>query len=565
MLNWKIYILLCTVVTGTTGNVIAQIHDNYNKSIIQKPIASVKPAFDFQTMEISLNTEKLGNFAAISHDGRYCSYVIDGPKPYTIVQATEGTLKYKVPIGIGGFFSGDNRFYIYQSADSLCYLSLSGGNTKITKDVVAYQLPADDNRNEWVAISLNTKNVLLKNLLTDQEMQFNDVANYAFSGQGAWFSCQLNNMAKEMFTVQLTTGKLRRYENVIAYSFSQNLQTLVLQTENKGVKRLKMINPHTGDGAIVELANSPDSGEIVSYTVDKGGQRLLLVVQSKSCINGCKSLWYYKAGMKSAVLKKLRNSNSKAAGLELVGAPEFSGDGQYIVASMKKPGLGEITKDKNAVQVNVWNYQDTFLMSVQAAGTGLGLNEWLKEETYTFSMLAEGEGMTSFLSGGYERLFLGGGKEYAFVGRQIITDRFWEDWAKPETYIVSLRDGQRINFRKGINPQFSPDGTWILCYDNQTGQYFRYDNNSKLYTELSGGVTTFFGAENEFNGTGRQPQLPRGIAGWVEGGRSLLVYDHYDIWQLDITGKKPAVNLTNGRRNKIRFEITKTNESEDVN
>ncbi|MBO9570668.1 MAG: prolyl oligopeptidase family serine peptidase [Chitinophagaceae bacterium] len=55
---------------------------------------------------------------------------------------------------------------------------------------------------------------------------------------------------------------------------------------------------------------------------------------------------------------------------------------------------------------------------------------------------------------------------------------------------------------------------------------------------------------------GRQPQLPRGIAGWLEGSNGLLVYDHYDIWQLDITGKKTAKNLTNGRKNNIRFMIT---------
>ena len=108
-----------------------------------------------------------------------------------------------------------------------------------------------------------------------------------------------------------------------------------------------------------------------------------------------------------------------------------------------------------------------------------------------------------------------------------------------------------------MHPQFSPDGTWLLCYDRTTGRYLRYDMGSAEYTDLSGGAGVYFGGEDEFSGTGQQPEMPRGMAGWLEKGNGLLVYDHYDIWQLDITGKKPAVNLTNGRKDRIRFEITR--------
>lgn len=78
-----------------------------------------------------------------------------------------------------------------------------------------------------------------------------------------------------------------------------------------------------------------------------------------------------------------------------------------------------------------------------------------------------------------------------------------------------------------MGAQFSPDGKWILCYDRIKGQYLRYDIGSGHYTDLSGGGETFFGGEDEFSGTGRQPELPRGIAGWLVGGISILVYDHY--------------------------------------
>ena len=44
------------------------------------------------------------------------------------------------------------------------------------------------------------------------------------------------------------------------------------------------------------------------------------------------------------------------------------------------------------------------------------------------------------------------------------------------------------------------------------------------------------------------------------GDGSVLVYDRYDIWQLDPTGVKPAVDVTDGvgRRNNIQFRLADT-------
>ncbi|MBO9573678.1 MAG: hypothetical protein J7497_15935, partial [Chitinophagaceae bacterium] len=487
-------------------------------------------------------------------DGRYCGYLIDGPQKYTIIQATDSDWKHKLAGERIGFFSGDNRYYIYQTGDSLCFLPLVDGVYTVMKNVATYNLRDDDNRNEWLAIELKDKTVLLQNLLNGKEKRFTNVGNYSFERGNNWFSCQLNNATRKLATVELSTGETRNYEHIIGHRFYQNGQVLILQTEQEDAQSLLWVNPLNGKISLVWTANAQDSSNISSYAVDKVGQRLVFIMQTGSAMN--KSIWYYKKGMDKAVQKALNDPTGKIAGLELTGTPLFSDDGRYIIISMRESVMDKRKPQADAVQVNVWNYRDTFLMSAQvsADGTNGELNEWLKEETYTFSMPAEGEGVASNLSGAHERLFVAGGKEYAAINKRLITDRFWEDWATPEIYIVSLRDGKRISLRKGISSQFSPDGTWMLCYDSKSGQYLRYDIDTKKYTNLSG-AGIYFGEENEFYGTGRQPQLRRGIAGWLEGGKSLLVYDHYDIWQLDVTGKKPPINLTNGRRNKIRFEI----------
>ena len=53
------------------------------------------------------------------------------------------------------------------------------------------------------------------------------------------------------------------------------------------------------------------------------------------------------------------------------------------------------------------------------------------------------------------------------------------------------------------------------------------------------------------------PSLPRayGSAGWLKDDAAFLIYDQFDIWQLDPTGKNPPVCVTEGfgRENEIRF------------
>ncbi len=50
---------------------------------------------------------------------------------------------------------------------------------------------------------------------------------------------------------------------------------------------------------------------------------------------------------------------------------------------------------------------------------------------------------------------------------------------------------------------------------------------------------------------------PIGIGGWLPNDEALLVYDEYDIWQIDVSGRKKAINITNsyGRKRHIKFRL----------
>ena len=57
------------------------------------------------------------------------------------------------------------------------------------------------------------------------------------------------------------------------------------------------------------------------------------------------------------------------------------------------------------------------------------------------------------------------------------------------------------------------------------------------------------------------PSLPRsyGTAGWLKDDAAVMIYDRFDIWQLDPSGKNKPVCLTEGqgRKNQIRFRAVR--------
>ena len=55
---------------------------------------------------------------------------------------------------------------------------------------------------------------------------------------------------------------------------------------------------------------------------------------------------------------------------------------------------------------------------------------------------------------------------------------------------------------------------------------------------------------------------PYGMAGWTKAGRSVLIYDEYDIWEVAPDGST-ATKLTNGAPEQIRYRYVKLDPKEE--
>ena len=118
-----------------------------------------------------------------------------------------------------------------------------------------------------------------------------------------------------------------------------------------------------------------------------------------------------------------------------------------------------------------------------------------------------------------------------------------------DLYKVDLHTGERKLALHKVRWEFgaSPDATHILYYDD--GNFYTWDLATGQSHNLTKSLpTSFVDTEDDHNVV----KPPTRTLGWSKDSAYVLLSDDWDIWKIPADGG-PAVNLTNGRKDKIRY------------
>lgn len=130
--------------------------------------------------------------------------------------------------------------------------------------------------------------------------------------------------------------------------------------------------------------------------------------------------------------------------------------------------------------------------------------------------------------------------------------------------LVSLEDGERQIIdsvpNKGHSFSFrslSPDERFVLWFNPDSLSYYSYE----IATGIKKNVSTTVPVDLYDKNVGLNQGIYFGLAGWLTDRHSMLLYDQYDIWQVDLSGKEKAKCITQGigRLNNITFHIVNDN------
>ncbi len=278
------------------------------------------------------------------------------------------------------------------------------------------------------------------------------------------------------------------------------------------------------------------------------------------------SLYYYKPGQDSGIITADRHTrvfpNNWSVSAD--GKVWFSENGQRLffgTAPVKPPKDTNIV-DFEVAKVDIWNYQDDYLQPMQLKNADKELKRSYQAVYYPGnkqivqladkdmeSITVADEGNSPYAVG------------YTDKGQRLAMQ--WTGHSLKTSYLVNLENGNRKLLQQTLDSisRISPAGRFITWYNLQQKQWFAYETATGISRNITEKTPVSFAEEDDDH---PDAPGPYGMAGWLEGDKAVYIYDRYDIWQVDPTGKAAPQMITAGygRQQKLRFRYTKVKKEE---
>jgi dienelactone hydrolase len=478
-----------------------------------------KPTIDFSTVE----NWPLITRSNISNDGNFISYwVKSGNAETCILSSSKNNFKKEFPGLRSGHLTADSHYFISLSAkDTLWILNLETKNNIYIPNCKSFKTPeaADSN---WLAYQQIDNHIIVYNLVNGAKRLLPMASDYIFNKTGS---------------VLL----LIKPQNDTAHNNKSEIHWFDL---------LKNYNSKIWNG------ESP-----TSFTFDQSQSQLAFIANNEKSE---RAIWCYQTGMDNAHELVSPSSLLLNGSFEIRASKlQFNPNGDRIFFNVYKKSSNKKLSPHGA-SVDVWRFNDRFLppaqLSMEARKNDRPYKVVIHKNTNEVVMLENEDDQISYSSnlneGGNDNLFLVQNKVNSWEGYYIPNE-------KPDTYLVNTKDGSRkcIIPKLDIQPFFSPGGKFVIWYDGQKRAYFTYSIEKGIITNITAHVSCPIYQENWDVAT---KPLSYGVAAWLQNDEAVLIYDRYDIWQIDPSGIESPINVTNGygRKNKIILRYAWANKQE---
>jgi len=303
-------------------------------------------------------------------------------------------------------------------------------------------------------------------------------------------------------------------------------------------------------------------GKYKKLTIDKSGKQMAFIADLDTTKNQIRpyQLFYYDGSSKEAGLLAapgdsfLPDQWNVSADYQ----PYFSENGERLFLGIAAPPILQDTTllEEEIVQVEVWSNTDTRLHTQQKVDL-----EKDKKKSYIVSWDTRSGQFTQLSQPDIPNITIGneGKSNYAlgYNDDPYLSSISWEGFPSyKDVFLVDMKKGttKKIGSKLRCSPRLSPEGKYAYWYSYPDTAWYAYSVQENQLKKITNNHQVPF--YNELHDT---PSLPGsyGIGGWLENDASVLIYDRYDIWEMDPSGKKPAKLLTNGREDNISYRYIK--------
>lgn len=522
---------------------------------------------------------------ALSDDGHWAlfAYVSEANDPTLNVRDLAGNDLRAIERGAEAQFTKDSRFVVFKlkpakaavkqarkdkvrpdrmPKDSLGILDLTTGNIVRVPDVKSFKVPEE--AGGWVAYLLEKAPAAEDSTAGPAGGQRGARAG-GRGGRGgraggpAQADSAGNKKKDEGSTLvvrNLATGAESRIEDVVAYEFSKDGRLLAYTTGNKDGSADGAFALALATGQATTLLKG--KGDYKNITVADDGKQVAFLSDQDDyeAKQSAFTLYYWngKAPAAHAVADAKNAALPEGWWISDNGTLSFSKKGARLffgTAPRPAPEVEDTVPADERVVVDIWNWKDPLLQPMQ-----LKQVDQERRRTYRAVVQLKDGKVVQLADADMPDINVGDGDAALAVGQSDLPYRQEISWdgRYSDFYLVDLNTGarQKILEHMAGSVSLSPGSRYASWYDNIKRQWFAMDTRSKQVRELTANIPTAL-----YDTLDDHPAPPPayGAAGWTKGEGLFLVYDAYDVWAVDPTGKNPPRDLTEGvgRRDHLRF------------
>jgi dipeptidyl aminopeptidase/acylaminoacyl peptidase len=354
----------------------------------------------------------------------------------------------------------------------------------------------------------------------------------------------------------LATGAEERLSDVLAFAFDDSAKvfgyTVVSRDSTKDGAYLRNLSSN----ATTTLLTG--RGDYKALAFDRTGGQVVFVSDRDEFGRDKARYTLYGAAVKGGGAQALVTPSQLPTGLHIAdnGAIAFTRSGSAITLAIAPPAIDSVPADSlvGKAVYDLWNYKDPTLQPAQKLSASRDRNRSFQAvyfpATKKLVQLADDSIPTVNLSED-GKVAVANSREHYMI------ESMWGDGGN-DVYVIDGPSGTKKLIREKIsgNAQLSPDAKYVAFFDK--GHWYTYNTATGKTMDVSGAMKNVH-LENENTDT---PSIPPawGIAGWTKGDKSMLVYDHFDIWELDPSAAKAPIVVTDsvGAREHIQFRLAES-------
>ena len=239
----------------------------------------------------------------------------------------------------------------------------------------------------------------------------------------------------------------------------------------------------------------------------------------------------------------------------------FTRAGNALTFNIAPPAQTLVPDDSlvGKARFDLWHWQDEQIQPTQLRQ----VNQAINRSYQTLFNLATKE-LTKLGSDSIPNVTLSDDAKIGLAssGARYNLSRTWGDGGN-DVYIVDPATGSAKMIAEKISgqAQLSVEAKYALYFDK--GHWYTHTLATGKTTNITAPVTGVRFDQETFS----TPGIPGawGVVGWTPGDRSVLLYDRFDLWEIDPAGVRPPVMVTDslGRRENMTLRLIALGRDED--